>query len=78
MYKNCMPAPVNFLNYFLSIFAEHNLLFPWQNTENSFFFQMPRPPPVTEQAITTEAELLAKNQITPNDVLALPGITQGK
>ncbi|CAA97807.1 Protein unc-119 [Caenorhabditis elegans] len=43
----------------------------------TFPSQMPRPPPVTEQAITTEAELLAKNQITPNDVLALPGITQG-
>lgn len=43
----------------------------------TFPSQMPRPPPVTEQGITTEAELLKKPHISPNDVLALPGITQG-
>ncbi|EGT34898.1 CBN-UNC-119 protein [Caenorhabditis brenneri] len=43
----------------------------------TFPSQMPRPPPVTEHGITTEAELLTKSQITPNDVLGLPGITQG-
>uniref|UniRef100_A0A8R1DKX1 GMP_PDE_delta domain-containing protein n=1 Tax=Caenorhabditis japonica TaxID=281687 RepID=A0A8R1DKX1_CAEJA len=43
----------------------------------TFPAQMPRPPPVTEQGVATEAELLAKEVITPADVLSLPGITQG-